>query len=104
MMVTWHYDYKADNKTVSKGYSSGRCMIFYLVEKNNPSNRNVSVYYVENFVEHIDDPPPGYLRENITDWNLSKDYLPVGYLFNGSFRNFRSRRSCCLRLGFPALL
>ncbi len=85
MMVTWHFDYKADNKTINGGNNTASCMIFYLVEKNNPSNRNVSVYNVENFVEHIDDPPPGYLRENITDWNIDEDYLPVGYLYNGSF-------------------
>ncbi|KAH9400027.1 hypothetical protein TYRP_001583 [Tyrophagus putrescentiae] len=29
--------------------------------------------------------PKSNYDENITDWNISEDYLPVGYLFNGSF-------------------
>ncbi len=59
--------------------------MYYLVSNDNSNNRNVSFYFAENFKTKLEDPPAGFHRENITDWNISDDYLPVGYLFNGSF-------------------
>ncbi len=80
---TWEFEYEADNKTLKTGVKSFVCMMYYLVDKNN--NRNVAVYNAPDFNTTLENPPAGYRRENITDWNISDDYLPVGYLFNGSF-------------------
>ena len=84
-LVTWRFVYKADNKTIDDGNNTRPNMMYYLVDVNDSNNRNLSVYYVQDFTEPIDDPPPGYRQENITDWQLDKEYTPVGYLYNGSF-------------------
>ncbi len=84
VLVTLKFTYDK-NYTLDGGVTALANTMFYLVEKSNSSNRNVSIYNAQDFTEPIDPPPTGYRRENITDWHLDEDYLPVGYLYNGSF-------------------
>ena len=84
-MAVWDFVY--DGETVRNGNSTEPALMYYLVadKKDTNTQKSVAVYKAKNFEQKLDDPPAGFHRENITDWNLSKDYLPVGYLFNGSF-------------------
>ncbi len=81
-IATWKFSY-FPNQTINGGDKTLTSLMYYLVDKDN--NRNVSIYNAQDFTVKLEDEPPGYHRENITDWNISDDYLPVGYLFNGSF-------------------
>ncbi|KAH9400034.1 hypothetical protein TYRP_001590 [Tyrophagus putrescentiae] len=86
-MTVWHFEYRGE--VVERGKSTFPLLMYYLVadKKDDTANtqKSVAIYMADDFEEELDDPPAGFHRENITDWNLSKDYLPVGYLFNGSF-------------------
>ncbi len=85
LLVTWKFKYGPDNLTINEGTPSYACMMFYLIEEKNHDNRSIAVYRVRDFNSGSTVAPNGFFLENITDWNISDDFLPVGYLFNGSF-------------------
>ncbi len=71
---------------MENGNSTELALMYYLVadDHRKKSRKSVAVYMAKNFEQKLDDPPAGFHRENITDWKLSKDYLPVGYLFSAT--------------------